>query len=212
MKKIVIILTIIFSLLLIGATYEDSSIKNFTSFEELVVENLEFVQNGVKVRYEVKESEIIEYRRLEKQLEENYSSITYKDGNRIKVENEAKSIEAIIWYEGGNTTVEISLINNQSSDSINGLKQEITKLLNNKVENVIYFTFVKGKIDNIEESNIKNSIDEIITNNKLEVLDISNGFAATGYLKSNERINLGYVGYDTGQYLIIGTPTIFVTY
>lgn len=212
MKKIVIILTIIFSLLLIGATYEDSSIKNFTSFEELVVENLEFVQNGVKVRYEVKESEIIEYRRLEKQLEENYSSITYKDGNRIKVENEAKSIEAIIWYEGGNTTVEISLINNQSSYSINGLKQEITKLLNNKVENVIYFTFVKGKIDNIEESNIKNSIDEIITNNKLEVLDISNGFAATGYLKSNERINLGYVGYDTGQYLIIGTPTIFVTY
>ena len=48
--------------------------------------------------------------------------------------------------------------------------------------------------------------------NSLEVLNISNGMIAKGILKEGSKVNFADVTYDTGEYLILGTPVIFITY
>ena len=45
-----------------------------------------------------------------------------------------------------------------------------------------------------------------------EYLDINNGCVAEATFEDNQHINIGQIKYDTGSYLIIGTPIIFVTY
>ena len=44
------------------------------------------------------------------------------------------------------------------------------------------------------------------------MINIENGKVGRAFLKDNTRVNLGYVKYNTGEYIIIGTPVIFVTY
>ena len=46
----------------------------------------------------------------------------------------------------------------------------------------------------------------------LEVLNIHNGSVGKAELYDGNKINMGFTKYDTGEYLIIGTPVIFVTY
>lgn len=38
------------------------------------------------------------------------------------------------------------------------------------------------------------------------------GVVAEATFEDNQHINIGQIKYDTGSYLIIGTPIIFVTY
>ena len=46
----------------------------------------------------------------------------------------------------------------------------------------------------------------------LEELDIVNGKIGKGKLKDENKINFSFMSYDTGEYLILGTPVIFITY
>jgi hypothetical protein len=47
---------------------------------------------------------------------------------------------------------------------------------------------------------------------KINILKINNGYTGTGYLSNGEKINFALVKYNTGSYIIIGTPIIFTTY
>ena len=46
----------------------------------------------------------------------------------------------------------------------------------------------------------------------MKILEISNGSIAKATLMDGTNINIGQISYDTGSYLIIGTPVIFITY
>ena len=45
-----------------------------------------------------------------------------------------------------------------------------------------------------------------------ESLNINNGYISEAISENDQDINIGRIKYDTGSYLIIGTPVIFVTY
>ena len=47
---------------------------------------------------------------------------------------------------------------------------------------------------------------------KINLLKINNGYAGTGYLNNEDKINFALIRYDTGSHIIIGTPIIFATY
>ena len=84
------------------------------------------------------------------------------------------------------------------------LKNILKKLENNKTKSVKYFEYYKGKLLYI------NSLKDINLNDKL--LKIHNGYVGKEKLSNNREFSYGIIEYNTGIYIIIGTPTIFTTY
>lgn len=74
-----------------------------------------------------------------------------------------------------------------------------------------YFSFIKGKLK-VEDKNIFEDIENKLKIKVSKNLNISNGSIAKATMMDGTNINIGQITYDTGSYLIIGTPIIFVTY
>ena len=64
----------------------------------------------------------------------------------------------------------------------------------------------------MKDENVFEDIENKLKINISESLDISNGSIAKATMMDGTDINIGQITYDTGSYLIIGTPIIFVTY
>ena len=63
-------------------------------------------------------------------------------------------------------------------------------------------------------SNIEETLKDVKNNENLkgvQTININNGYAGIAKYK-NEKINFAINNYDTGSYLVIGTPIIFTTY
>ena len=58
------------------------------------------------------------------------------------------------------------------------------------------------------QSPILNQINE----DTIEEAYISNGKVIKANLVDGSRVNIGQISYNTGDYLIVGTPVIFITY
>ena len=215
--KVYIIPLVIFSLLLVGAKpiINSNSPSFFDLNEQAIIENGDFIENGVKMNYSSKLDIETEYERLIKELASKYN-IEVKDinlsSNKITYNDKNKSIKIVLWNEENETKVEMIYTNNNNSKSSILLKKEMEELQDNNCTKQKYCSFVKGKI--IKESYEK--IEEVLKNSvkkdTLEVLDIHNGYTATAMLKDGQRINIGYMKYDLGRQIIIGTPVIFTTY
>ena len=63
---------------------------------------------------------------------------------------------------------------------------------------------INFEIDKNKENKLKIKVSES--------LDINNGVVAKASMMDGTDINIGQITYDSGSYLIIGTPIIFVTY
>ncbi|MEG1870859.1 MAG: hypothetical protein RR192_02545, partial [Peptostreptococcaceae bacterium] len=130
--------------------------------------------------------------------------IIYKDSN--------SDITVVLWEENNETMVEIAVINNNPLMESLLLKRNLEKLLNNNSTKEKYFSYVKGKIELQSYEKIEETIMNSIKKDTLEVLNIHNGYSATAEFRDNQRVNMGYMEYDSGRQIIIGTPIIFVTY
>lgn len=213
-RKIYIIPIVIFFLLLIGANpLDNSDSPSFFDFnEQAIIENGCFLENGVKMNYCSNLDIEMEYDRLLNEFKENYNGNLEVDTNKIMYKDSKSDIKVVLWEENNKTMVEVILINNDSLKNSLSLKQELEKLQNNNVSEEKYFTFVKGKIEEDRYDKIDKMLMNSIKKDTLEVLDIHNGYVATATFKDNQRVNIGYMEYDSGRQVIIGTPIIFVTY
>ena len=107
--------------------------------------------------------------------------------------------------------VEVIVTNNDKTLSESYLKLLVQEIRNSNFIDERYFSFIKGKI----KTEDKNAFEDIENKLKIKVnenLDISNGSIAKATMMDGTNINIGQITYDTGSYLIIGTPIIFVTY
>ncbi|MBB6622615.1 hypothetical protein H7E67_04150 [Clostridium gasigenes] len=213
-KKICIVPLVIFSLLLIGAR----PLKNFNSpsffdlNEQAIIENGNFIENGVKMNYCSKVDIETEYKRLLKEFKKSETENLQFSTNKIMYKDSSEDIKVILWKENNKTMVEIIVINKNSSKSSLSLKKELEKLQNNNSNEENYFAFIKGKIEEESYEKTKEMLMDSIKKNTLEELDIQNGYVATARFKDNQRVNIGYMKYDSGRQIIMGTPIIFVTY
>ena len=107
--------------------------------------------------------------------------------------------------------VQVILINNDVSKSEEELKKLSQKIRNDNFINERYFSFIKGKL-NTQDKNLIDDLEKNLNIKVNEYLDINNGCVAEATFEDNQHINIGQIKYDTGSYLIIGTPIIFVTY
>ncbi|MGL5352383.1 MAG: hypothetical protein ACRDA5_03540 [Clostridium sp.] len=205
---------VLFSLLLIGATPLSNS--NSPSFfdlnEQAIINNGDFIENGVKMNYCSKADIETEYERLLKQIKNNNIENLQLKTNEIMFKDATSSINVLLWIEDNKTMVQVIAINNDSSKRTLTLKKYLERFQNNNSTNEKYFKFIKGKIEEQGYGKVEDMLMNSIKKGTLEGLDIQNGYVETAMFKDNQRVNIGYMKYDSGRQIIIGTPIIFVTY
>lgn len=211
MKKIGLIFIILFSLLIInGVEYECyESEKYYRDMEKFLIENYDFVQNGVKLEYITNTSIIEEKNRIIEILTNELISDIDIFNNRIVCIDEMLTYN-INLINGEKTKIEIVIMNTSSNFNSSDLRQAVENLKNSKcIDERIYY-FSKVRID--EEKNILPFILDGINEDTIEEAEISNGKVLKAEFIDGSKINMGQINYDTGKYIIIGTPIIFVTY
>lgn len=213
MKRIFFVFLLIFSLLIIGGKeYKcESKEDSFSKIEGYVINNYDFVQNGIKLEYTVDEKLCKEYLRIKQFFEENNFLVLSTENNNITAESENIDYSINICEYNDLIKVQVILINNDVSKSEEELKKLSQKIRNDNFINERYFSFIKGKL-NTQDKNLIDDLEKNLNIKVNEYLDINNGCVAEATFEDNQHINIGQIKYDTGSYLIIGTPIIFVTY
>ena len=213
MKKVFFVFLLIFSLLIIGGKeYKcESKEDSLSKIEGYVINNYDFVQNGIKLEYTVDEKLCKEYLRIKQFFEENNFLVLSTENNNITAESENIDYSINICEYNDLIKVQVILINNDVSKSEEELKKLSQKIRNDNFINERYFSFIKGKL-NTQDKNLIDDLEKNLNIKVNEYLDINNGCVAEATFEDNQHINIGQIKYDTGSYLIIGTPIIFVTY
>ena len=213
MKKVFFVFLLIFSLLIIGGKeYKcESKEDSFSKIEGYVINNYDFVQNGIKLEYTVDEKLCKEYLRIKQFFEENNFLVLSTENNNITAESENIDYSINICEYNDLIKVQVILINNDVSKSEEELKKLSQKIRNDNFINERYFSFIKGKL-NTQDKNLIDDLEKNLNIKVNEYLDINNGCVAEATFEDNQHINIGQMKYETGSYLIIGTPIIFVTY
>jgi hypothetical protein len=215
MKKMMkVISTIVLSLIVIGAVPTKSELPsdNFDFIENQIKESSEFIQNGIKVEYSVSQPISKEISRIEKYFNLNFHKNVQTDGNGIIYDDSTKQIKALVWSDNENTKVQIIYINNDKNANTFHLKKELNQMQNIAAKNIKYFNFIKVKIIEERKQNLLEILKNNIDKDTLEIMDIHNGSVGKANLYDGNKVNIGFVKYDTGEYLVIGTPVIFITY
>lgn len=196
---------IIFSINLSGVSSNNLENISFYQLENFIVNKTEFNENGVKLQYNIESNKDYELNRILNLMSDNYKieNINSKYHFYLKGNN---TIKIKIWEEDNITFVESFIINKDKCMSTEYLKKELDKILSSKVRNKKYFKYYKGRIANTDNLDIDNI--EL----KKELLKIENGYVGKETLKNGEKLSYGIMKYDTGVYLVIGTPVIFTTY
>lgn len=213
MKKIFFVILLIFSLLIINGKDYSCEVKEdlFNKIETYILDEYEFVESGMKLEYTVKSQIDDEYSRIEQILNNKDNVLICKDGKGISAKDEKINYSINIYKYGDFTKVEIIVINKDYKISNFDLKVLLQEIRSDNFIDERYFSFIKGKIN----TNDKYVFDDIEKELKLQInnrLEVNNGYIAKVTMEGKNDINIGQINYDTGSYLIIGTPIIFVTY
>ena len=213
MKKILIIFLGIFSLLIINGGYclAKQDVESFSVIENKMSEEFDIVENGVKFQYFTNSSENQENERIENCIINKYGVDVVKKGNNIKAENENVNIDISIYSIDNKTKVEIVLINKDSSVKTESLLDIAKEIRSNEYIGTRIFQFIKYRTKYSAES-IPKSIIENSKQDTIRSLEINNGRVSNIVMNDDKSINVAQVNYNSGSYLIIGTPTIFITY
>lgn len=212
--RLKVILFAIFSMFIMGTTpCKDEILSyNFEKMEREITNRYEFLENGIKVKYYSGQNIKYEYDRLLKVLEGQDDTDIKREENNLKLKDKDSEISIVLWNEVNEVNVEISYINKNIEKSSNNLKEEIVEMFEINANDIMCFSFVKYKVLEYEKEFVNKLIEDNLNTNTIKALDINNGNVITSKLKDNQKVNLGFMKYDTGEHLYIGTPVIFVTY
>lgn len=212
--RLKVILFAIFSIFIMGTTpCKDEILSyNFEKMEREITNRYEFLENGIKVKYYSGQNIKYEYDRLLKVLEGQDDTDIKREENNLKLKDKDSEISIVLWNEVNEVNVEISYINKNIEKSSNNLKEEIVEMFEINANDIMCFSFVKYKVLEYEKEFVNKLIEDNLNTNTIKALDINNGNVITSKLKDNQKVNLGFMKYDTGEHLYIGTPVIFVTY
>lgn len=212
MKKLFLVISsILISFFIIGAMPNQE--KNLDSFNLLTTDLIEinnFIENGVRVEYSTKKNINKEYDFIKNKFIETFGENIKLTNNNIEYNDDLKEVKAVFWSKNDTSYIRIDYFNNNENIEVLEIRNILAEIINIKKEKVKYFDFIKLKIIEGEKDETKEIIKNYIVDK--EFLEVENGIIGKGILKDNTKINIGYMQYDTGEYLIIGTPVIFVTY
>ncbi|MBE6047111.1 MAG: hypothetical protein E7213_01670 [Clostridium sp.] len=209
--KICLILIFLFSLF-------SNSVRTYALLDDLYLENIqnemkddfEFQQNGVRSVYRVNAEKQDVIKNTKCTLEANFKEDVIEKNDEINIRTSLKDIQVKFFSNNNQTIVYFTIINYNKEIIISNLMKELTELQGKNIFDIRYFQYIKGKINNIDDRLKK--IESLHQINNIDTLDIHNGYVGRANLNNGERVNIALNSYDTGNYLVIGTPVIFVTY
>lgn len=203
MKKIISIAIFFIFLSII----QQNGMYGFDSLEMKMNESGTFIENGVKLIYETENK--AELQRLVKKItdDKEIEKISIED-NLINYEQNNTNYSITVWQEE-KTKVSIQVINTDIEKTTKDILNEIVQLSDGSSLSQKVYKYTKIKT----EKDYKDGIDFLDKEiNIHREIDINNGKVINGRLKDDTEVNLAHMKYDTGNYVIVGTPMIFVTY
>ena len=209
--KISLVILILLSFFNIGA-FSNIHLKDdsFSSLESIYLNKSEFVENGSKIQYKTKNSIENEKNRIEKYINNNCVSDYKEVNNKISFDNYDMHAETYLWNDDIYTYAEITIVNSSPNYKTEDLIGVLKGLENKDLNDVQYYQYYKGRISFDKEDEYIIDICNSIDNG--EMINLNNGYTGSGYCTDGEKINFAISNYDTGAYIIIGTPIIFATY
>ena len=210
--KISSIILILLSFFNIGAVSGNHmNINSFNELESVYINKSKFVENGSKIQYKTKNSINNELDRINRSINKNnIYNYEYMGENRTKFLDEDRQIETELWRDDKYTYVIITLVNSNENYKTEDLLSILKELISRDSEEIQYYRYYKGKISGDYENEYTRDISNSLSESK--ILNLSNGYTGSGYCTNGEKINFAISNYDTGAYIIIGTPIIFATY
>lgn len=215
MRKYLIVLPILtFVLLIIGTVPVKSELisDDFYFLEDKIRNYGTFKENGVRLEYTTKSSVEEEILKLKNNFEKQFKDEVNIEKNTISISKDCREIKAIVWSSKEDTKVQITYVNNDNKITTNQLKKELEQNEYFAAKNTKYFNFVKVKIIEEQKQKVLDLLKSNIDEKTLEELNILNGKVAKGILIDGSKINFSFMTYDKENYLVLGTPVIFITY
>lgn len=211
--RISIVLFILLSMLNMGAICDFRTDNSKFEYAEMYIQSKSyFVENGIKLQYKVNNNIDNESLRIRTYLEEHKSGYCSINGeNQFDFISNDFNINVKLWNKDKYTYVEIILINKDRQYNSSELKEFFSGLKESNDEDIKYFFYYKGKIKNLDSKTRENLLSESGIEN-IDMLSINNGYTGVGEFTNGEKINFALADYNTGYYIIIGTPIIFTAY
>lgn len=137
---------------------------------------------------------------------------SYAEGYVEGVENENCNI------------ITVNIIRKSSQYKLQDLKSMVDRSIGDRKEKCRYFEYVKAKTQKQDVSSVNSEVKNILKSygtSDIKTIALEEGYSSTAYTHKYEPIqsgtglidfNYAVVKYDTGTYIIMGTPEIMVTY
>ena len=200
MKKMVsFIMLYVFVGIFLGSGASYSKIEYYDS----VRTKHNIIEQGIKVQYkdDISPQELKEFLGITGELKIYGKNIAYKH-NDEKFLIELKYIDSF---------VELEIILKDNKTDI----EELEKIFKDKFKdkkNLDIFTYIKGKVNdnhNLKSINLEGNYNV----KSIENLEIDNGYTGVITLKNNEQLNYAIKNYGKDDnYIIVGSPVIFISY
>ncbi len=182
---------------------------------------------GVKASFEILEDKETYCLELLRKLQIDGADINIaKDDRFYSVEfnnNRIKGYIESISYDNHNV-VTLNVVQYDNVYRLSELKDRVANAIGNHIKEVKYFDYLKAKINSGDKAKVNNKIIELLKENNasnIDTVEIDNGYSTVAYTKrymmmknNGKRIDLNYAvcSYNSGDYVIIGTPVIITTY
>ena len=200
MKKMVsFIMLYVFVGIFLGSGASYSKIEYYDS----VRTEHNIIEQGIKVQYkdDVSPQELKAFLGIDGEVQMYGENIAYKH-NDEKFLIELKYIDSF---------VELEIILKDNKTDI----EELEKIFKDKFKdkkNLDIFTYIKGKVNdnhNLKSINLEGNYNV----KSIENLEIDNGYTGVITLKNNEQLNYAIKNYGKDDnYIIVGSPVIFISY
>jgi hypothetical protein len=233
MKKFYFIAICLYIIFIIGSFNKNilqSREKNDLFAEILKGTKGEIVEYGLKTSFrtssegEKKCVDILGKLELDNHHEVNVTVL--KNNNVYCIEFKTDEISGYIQYTKYSDygTITIDILEHKSSLGLERLRDRVESAIDNEAEKVKYFEYVKARIESTDLVYTKDLIVSLLKENgaaNIETVDLGRGTSTTAFTGHYEPMkngngwidfNCALYSYESGNYVIIGTPIIMTSY
>lgn len=153
----------------------------------------------------------------------NYSN-TIKNEKIYCIEFKDNNLEGYVQstkYDGY-SIITINLSEKNKINELNKIEKKLITISKNK--DIKFFEYVKAQINEKDLKKTNNKVVTLLKNirgQNIETVKLDNGYSTTAYVKKNSPININgklidfnyaVCSYYSGNYIIMGTPEILISY
>lgn len=178
-----------------------------SEFESNLNNSQQFIENGVKLTYKTDLSEDKVIKGIKTKVNEEIGYKLDEFTKAFDFDSDGIHYSFSIWNDD-NTNVAIQAINTNGKYSMDEILDKVKKF-NLKGFSTNVYKYAKYKVIS-DCSDYENQLLNVAET--LQNVDLYNGSLLKAKLSDDTVISLAHMKYNSGNYIIIGTPMIFVTY